>query len=98
MFTFSYALSFSTITALLRMIYKKKFFLSLLISLELIFLNLVTFKFIITLTHHDFSYLRFSLFLLALAAVDARIGISIITLISRKFSECRITKLNLLKK
>nr|QNQ65309.1 NADH dehydrogenase subunit 4L [Amphiura sp. JN-2020] len=94
---FSFLLTFSSLSALLSMVYKKNFFLSLLISLELIFLNLVVFNFIIAFSGGGLPIFTFSLFLLALAAVDASIGISLIALINRNFNENSLNAVSLLK-
>lgn len=82
---------------LLSLVYKKKFFLSILICLEIILLNLVIFNFIIYKLKNQPNFLTFSLLLIALAAIEARVGISIIALISRKFSKKKIKRLKLLK-
>lgn len=89
---------FSTASAIIRIIYKKKFLLSILIALELILLNLIILK---VLASYKFKYglnLSFSLFLLTLSAIEARIGISILSLITRKFRTNNISSVKLLKK
>nr|YP_009730153.1 NADH dehydrogenase subunit 4L [Amphiura sinicola]QHT54209.1 NADH dehydrogenase subunit 4L [Amphiura sinicola] len=87
----------STIIGLTSMINNKKFFLSLLISLELIFLNLIVLNFLSSLSSGNNNFFCFSLFLLTLAAVDASLGISIITLINRNFNESSLTSISSLK-
>uniref|UniRef100_A0AAU8HNT3 NADH-ubiquinone oxidoreductase chain 4L n=1 Tax=Silax daleus TaxID=3230861 RepID=A0AAU8HNT3_9ECHI len=95
--TFTFILYFSLINGFLSMIYKKNFFLSILLCLEIILLNLIIFNFILYNINGQINFLSFSLFLIALAAVEASIGISIITLITRNFSLNNIISLNLLK-
>nr|YP_009651553.1 NADH dehydrogenase subunit 4L [Amphiura digitula]QDA81577.1 NADH dehydrogenase subunit 4L [Amphiura digitula]QHT54235.1 NADH dehydrogenase subunit 4L [Amphiura digitula] len=95
LFIFTFIFSFTA--GILSIIYKKKFFLSILISLEVILLNIVILNFILFLINGSFNFIAFSLFIIALAAVEASIGISIMTLISRNFSNNNIISLNLLK-
>uniref|UniRef100_A0AAU6PWY9 NADH-ubiquinone oxidoreductase chain 4L n=1 Tax=Ophiomonas sp. TaxID=3135530 RepID=A0AAU6PWY9_9ECHI len=90
-------LTFSFIIGLLSIIYKKTFFLSILLGLEIVLLNLITFNFLISISLGQPSFLPLSLFLIALAAIEASLGISIITLISRNFSESSLNNINLLK-
>lgn len=56
------------------------------------------FNFALSLIKGNNSFIITSIFILALAAVEARIGISLVTLISRKFQNSRIKTLSLLKK
>nr|CBH40127.1 NADH dehydrogenase subunit 4L [Amphipholis squamata] len=94
---FSFIFTISLILGLLSIVYKKAFFLSILVSLEIILLNIIMFNFFTILSNGNPTPLTLSLFILALAAVEASIGVSIITLISRNFSNNSISSLNILK-
>nr|BDG62533.1 NADH dehydrogenase subunit 4L [Ophiocten ludwigi] len=88
---------FSAASAIISIIYNKNFLLSILIALELIILNLIILN---VLASYNFNYglnFSFSLFLLALSAIEASIGISILSLITRNFSTNNISSVNLLK-
>nr|YP_009680562.1 NADH dehydrogenase subunit 4L [Ophioplocus japonicus]QDH07336.1 NADH dehydrogenase subunit 4L [Ophioplocus japonicus] len=87
----------STSLSLISIIYNKKFFLSLLLGLESILLNLLIFNFIITFTQETTPLNAFSIFILTLSAIEASTGIAIITLINRNFNESNIYSLNTLK-
>jgi NADH:ubiquinone oxidoreductase subunit K len=88
----------SFFTAVIRIIYKKKFLLSILISLELMLLNLIILKIILSFKLGKRIKFSFSIFLLTLSAIEARIGISLLALITRKFKTNKINKVNILKK
>lgn len=90
--------TFSFLSAMISIIYKKKFLLSILIALELILLKLIILNIISSLNLNYKINFSFSLFLLTLSAIEARVGISILALISRKFKTKRIKSINLLKK
>lgn len=84
---------------LLRIIYKKKFILPIILALERILLIIISTNFIITYFFiNNYIKIKLSLFIIALAAIEARIGLSILTLITRNFRECSIIQLNLLNK
>uniref|UniRef100_A0AAU6PX82 NADH-ubiquinone oxidoreductase chain 4L n=1 Tax=Ophionereis sp. TaxID=3135531 RepID=A0AAU6PX82_9ECHI len=97
MFIFLFIFILSTTIALISLIYNKAFFLSLLIGLESILLNILIFNF--CLSHYQgLSFTNaFPIFILTLSAVEASIGISIISLISRNYSTNNIQSLNTLK-
>nr|YP_010429257.1 NADH dehydrogenase subunit 4L [Ophiactis savignyi]USQ67423.1 NADH dehydrogenase subunit 4L [Ophiactis savignyi] len=78
-------------------LYHNKFFLSILLSLELLLLNLITYNVYIAITTNNLEFSTFSIFILSLSAVEASIGISIIALLSRNFTESSITILNTLR-
>lgn len=78
-------------------IYHKKFFLSLLLSLELLLLKLIVYNIYTAVTTRNVEFTSFSIFIVALSAVEARVGISLIALLSRKFVESRIKTLKTLK-
>nr|YP_010729359.1 NADH dehydrogenase subunit 4L [Ophioleila elegans]WED07064.1 NADH dehydrogenase subunit 4L [Ophioleila elegans] len=86
-----------TAIGLISLIYQNKFLLSLLISLELILLNLMAFNLYASLITSNSNYTIFSLYIIALSAVEASIGISLISLISRNFNNTSILNLNILK-
>jgi len=88
----------SLIISITSIVYKKTFFLSILISFEIILLNTLIFKFFTKILTKNPKTYTFSLYILTLAAVEASIGISIISLISRKFKKTRIKTTNTLKK
>nr|YP_010570392.1 NADH dehydrogenase subunit 4L [Ophiophthalmus serratus]UZG65880.1 NADH dehydrogenase subunit 4L [Ophiophthalmus serratus] len=82
---------------ILSIIYNKNFILSILLALESLLLIILSINFIISYFFiNDFISQNFSLFIIALAAIEASIGLSILTLISRNFNECNINQLNLL--
>nr|BDG62546.1 NADH dehydrogenase subunit 4L [Amphiophiura penichra] len=89
--------SFSTISAIISIFYNKKFLLSILIALELIILNLVVMNIIGSFNLNENLNFSFSLFLLTISAVEASVGISILSLISRNFGTNSIYSTNLLK-
>nr|YP_011015302.1 NADH dehydrogenase subunit 4L [Stegophiura sladeni]UFQ25365.1 NADH dehydrogenase subunit 4L [Stegophiura sladeni] len=89
--------TFSTISAIVSIFYNKNFLLSILIALELIILNLVILNLIGSYNLNDNINFSFSLFLLTISAVEASIGISILSLISRNFGTNSIYSTNLLK-
>nr|YP_010120061.1 NADH dehydrogenase subunit 4L [Amphioplus laevis]QRC36792.1 NADH dehydrogenase subunit 4L [Amphioplus laevis] len=94
---FSFTLIFSIVLGLLSIIYKKNFFLSILISLEIILLNIIIFNYILSFLSGSLNLSILSLFIITLAAVEASIGISIVTLISRNFNQSNILSLSTLK-
>lgn len=81
-----------------RTLYHNKFFLSILLRLELLLLKLITYKVYISIITKNLEFRTFSIFILSLSAVEASIGISLIALLSRKFSERRISLLKTLRK
>jgi len=86
------------IIGLLRAIYHKKFLLSILLRLELMMLNIIVFNIYIGILNSTPYFTAYSVFILALSAVEASIGISLISILSRKFSEVRVITLRTLKK
>nr|YP_001905899.1 NADH dehydrogenase subunit 4L [Ophiura albida]CAL50576.1 NADH dehydrogenase subunit 4L [Ophiura albida] len=89
--------TFSFLSAMISIIYNKKFLLSILIALELILLNLIILNIISSLNLNYNINFSFSLFLLTLSAIEASVGISILALISRNFNTNSIKSINLLK-
>nr|YP_008994244.1 NADH dehydrogenase subunit 4L [Ophiacantha linea]AGQ49778.1 NADH dehydrogenase subunit 4L [Ophiacantha linea] len=77
--------------------YNKNFLLSILLALESILLIITTIIFIISIAHLNFNTITLSLYIITLSAIEASIGISILTLISRNFNICNINNLNILK-
>ncbi|WP_143440805.1 NADH-quinone oxidoreductase subunit K [Klebsiella pneumoniae] len=91
-------ITFTVRLGLVSLLYKKKYLLSLLLSLELVLLKIIVYiLYLSTLTNNQ-AFMAFSIFVLALSAIEARIGISLLALISRQFSKTRIIKINKLKK
>nr|YP_025937.1 NADH dehydrogenase subunit 4L [Ophiura luetkenii]AAO65629.1 NADH dehydrogenase subunit 4L [Ophiura luetkenii] len=88
---------FSTITAIISIIYNKNFLLSILIALESILLNLIMLNIFSSYNFSNSINLSLSLFLLTLSAIEASIGISILALITRNFNTNSIYSINLLK-
>ena len=83
---------------LISAIYHKKFFLSLLLRLEMLLLKLILYKIYIGIIRGKPKFTTFSIFIIALSAVEARIGISLIALLSRRFQRTNIRLLKTLKK
>nr|YP_009700147.1 NADH dehydrogenase subunit 4L [Ophiura sarsii]QEP94699.1 NADH dehydrogenase subunit 4L [Ophiura sarsii]QHT54196.1 NADH dehydrogenase subunit 4L [Ophiura sarsii]QYF07882.1 NADH dehydrogenase subunit 4 [Ophiura sarsii] len=88
---------FSTITAILSIVYNKNFLLSILIALESILLNLIMLNILSSFNINNSIGFSLSLFLLTLSAIEASIGISILALITRNFNTNSIYSINLLK-
>nr|UEP17951.1 NADH dehydrogenase subunit 4L [Ophiocreas oedipus] len=88
---------FSSITAILSLFFHKKFLLSILLSLELLLLNIIILNIITNLNNNNSIFINFSILILALSAIEASIGISLLTLINRNFNNSNITSLNILK-
>uniref|UniRef100_A0AAU6PWX6 NADH-ubiquinone oxidoreductase chain 4L n=1 Tax=Ophiotreta durbanensis TaxID=3135534 RepID=A0AAU6PWX6_9ECHI len=85
----------SIIISLTSIIYNKKFILSILICLEGCLLNLIILNFTSILFNNNNQSLL-SIFIITLSAVEASIGISLITLTTRNFNENNINNLNTL--
>nr|YP_003457191.1 NADH dehydrogenase subunit 4L [Astrospartus mediterraneus]CBH40152.1 NADH dehydrogenase subunit 4L [Astrospartus mediterraneus] len=87
---------FSNILATLSLFFNKKFLLSLLLSLELLLLNLIILNIILNLNNGNITFISFSILILTLSAIEASIGISLLTLINRNFNNSNINNLNIL--
>jgi len=70
----------------------------LLLRIEVILLNIILLNLYLRITSSNPNYSSFSIFIIAISAVEASIGISIISLISRKFTSTKIANTNSLKK
>jgi len=77
-------------------VFNKKFLLSLLITLEFLLLKTIIFNIYIGVVADNFVYTHLSIFILALSAVEARIGISLISLLSRNLQEVTLKNLKTL--
>ena len=85
------------ILAGISMLYNTKYILTILLALELMLLKLIVFNIYVAFEHGKLKLTQFSIFILTLSAVEARIGISLIALLSRKFLRARVDKLKTLK-
>ncbi len=81
----------------IRILYKKKFLLSVIIALEFLLLNRIALLVYLRVRKRDLRFLHLSIFVIALSAVEARIGISILSFLSRKLSEVKLRGLRTLK-
>uniref|UniRef100_A0AAU6QCK2 NADH-ubiquinone oxidoreductase chain 4L n=1 Tax=Ophiothrix sp. TaxID=2909811 RepID=A0AAU6QCK2_9ECHI len=75
-------------------IYNNKFLLSIIISLEFLILNTITLNIYSSLLNEDQTFIYSSIFILALSAVEASIGISLVSLLSRNLNEVSLVNLN----
>lgn len=82
----------------IRLINKKKFLLSLIISLEFLLLKRLAVAIYAFLLGTSTKLTHVAIFILALSAVEARIGVSLVSLLSRKLNEVGISNLSNLKK
>nr|UDD74668.1 NADH dehydrogenase subunit 4L [Histampica sp. h LQ-2021]WKW95569.1 NADH dehydrogenase subunit 4L [Histampica sp. CS049] len=82
---------------LFSVVFNNKFFLSLLISLEIILINLMAFVFYLNIIQSDVSTLIFAPYILTFSAIEASIGISLMTLLSRNSNTNNLNLLNVLK-
>nr|YP_009545837.1 NADH dehydrogenase subunit 4L [Gorgonocephalus chilensis]AYO99629.1 NADH dehydrogenase subunit 4L [Gorgonocephalus chilensis] len=87
----------SNATAIISIFFNKKFLLSILLSLELILLNLIILNLVMNIQNGNLIFISFSLIILTLSAIEASIGISLLTLINRNFNNSNINNLNILK-
>merc|ERR1712031_42638 len=87
----------SILLALIRIILKKKYLLSVLICIERILLKLLVLKFFTTLITGSLYFQNFTLFLLTMSAVEARVGVALLTLVTRRFKTKKINNLKILK-
>lgn len=88
---------FTLVLGGLSVVYNNKFLLSILISLEFLLLKTIIFKVYVGYIKRDHTFNYLSIFILALSAVEASIGISFVSLLSRKLSEVTLKNLNTLK-
>nr|CBH40113.1 NADH dehydrogenase 4L [Ophiocomina nigra] len=84
------------IIALIAIIYKKKFLLSILLCLESGLLLITSFSFIVFLVNNEPYSGCFSLYIITLSAVEASMGISLLTLVTRNLGSNNIVSLNTL--
>nr|YP_009730140.1 NADH dehydrogenase subunit 4L [Ophiomastix mixta]QHT54183.1 NADH dehydrogenase subunit 4L [Ophiomastix mixta] len=87
----------SILFALLGIILNKKYLLSILICIESILLNLIVLNLFLSFFTITLHTQNFSLYLLTLSAIEASVGVALLTLITRNFNSNNITPLNLLK-
>nr|YP_010937547.1 NADH dehydrogenase subunit 4L [Ophiothrix exigua]WKW95556.1 NADH dehydrogenase subunit 4L [Ophiothrix exigua] len=92
-----YILPLAFVLGGISIVYNNKFLLSILISLEFLLLNTIIFNIYAGILNNDYSYPHLSIFILALSAVEASIGISLVALLSRNLIEVTLSKLNTLK-
>uniref|UniRef100_A0AAU6PWU2 NADH-ubiquinone oxidoreductase chain 4L n=1 Tax=Macrophiothrix sp. TaxID=3135532 RepID=A0AAU6PWU2_9ECHI len=86
-----------SILAAISIIYNSKFLLSVIISLEFVILNSIALIIYTGLLTNNPHYIQTSIFILALSAVEASIGVSLVALLSRNLSEVSLNNLNTLK-
>uniref|UniRef100_A0AAU6PXL4 NADH-ubiquinone oxidoreductase chain 4L n=1 Tax=Macrophiothrix sp. TaxID=3135532 RepID=A0AAU6PXL4_9ECHI len=77
--------------------YNNKFLLSVIISLEFLLLNTITLIIYSGIVNNETQLIQAAIFILALSAIEASIGVSIVALLSRNLSEVTFNKLNALK-
>nr|YP_009732641.1 NADH dehydrogenase subunit 4L [Ophiarachnella gorgonia]QHT54248.1 NADH dehydrogenase subunit 4L [Ophiarachnella gorgonia] len=92
-----FIITFAILNAFISIVYNKKFILSIIICLESILLNLLFFNYLFSLINNTNILNSFSLFILTLSAIEASIGISLLTLVSRDFNNNNINNTNILK-
>nr|YP_009730179.1 NADH dehydrogenase subunit 4L [Ophiopholis mirabilis]QHT54261.1 NADH dehydrogenase subunit 4L [Ophiopholis mirabilis]UFQ25352.1 NADH dehydrogenase subunit 4L [Ophiopholis mirabilis] len=85
------------VLAIISMMYNTNYILTMLLSLEVILLNLTVFNIYLSFENSNLNLTQFSIFILTLSAVEASIGISLIALLSRNFSSANVDSLNTLK-
>jgi len=88
---------FSILFALISIILKKKYLLSILICIERVLLNLLVLNLFVSYFQERLHAQKFSLYLLTMSAVEASVGVALLTLVTRKFNTKKISSLKLLK-
>lgn len=83
---------------LFSVVFNNKFFLSLLIRLEIILINLMAFVFYLNIIQSDVRTLIFAPYILTFSAIEASIGISLMTLLSRNSNTNKLKLLKVLKR
>uniref|UniRef100_A0AAU6QCU4 NADH dehydrogenase subunit 4L n=1 Tax=Aspidophiura sp. TaxID=3135528 RepID=A0AAU6QCU4_9ECHI len=92
-----YLVLFSCFCSLLSLLINSKFLLSILLALELFFLNLLILCFFSLIFSGTTNCLSLCLFILSFSAIEASIGISLLSLITRSYNLNNFNALNLLK-
>uniref|UniRef100_A0AAU6PWZ5 NADH-ubiquinone oxidoreductase chain 4L n=1 Tax=Ophiomusa kimblae TaxID=3135533 RepID=A0AAU6PWZ5_9ECHI len=87
----------SLFSALLSLFYNSKYLLSILLALEMCLLNLLVLNIFHSLPMNNTSSLMLSLFILSAGAIEASIGISLLTLITRNTNTNSFASFNGLK-